>query len=460
MRRRTLLLATVQPRQQLFKTVSTPVWRDSRDGATAGGAIHLGGSRWQPRQIPGRIDGGGDMRRQAATSGDETGEMQDSDDGDATRASAPVAEGAGGGESAVGGVGHGSTAPDEPRDDADADLASGPTLTVAAVASRLGVAPATLRTWDRRYGLGPSERAAGAHRRYSAADLARLVTMRALTLDGVPPSDAARFAREGATAPGAGALLGVGTGGAGRHLTSVPDLAEAPARPGLPGPAGVQALPGQAEPYLLRVAADDRPATPTSVIDAALRADAADVARLLALAPDDDLVRWWSDLVAPARVGIAARTVLARPGDEPDALVVAAALAVLRARSGRVHRHPSRRRIVLLLAAPGEPRPLALHVLAGALADAGVDARVVAGPTGRHRLLEIATMTSPSAVVVGSELTGPDLGVVAALAEQHPALPVFVMVPDEAAGEVPLGRQVHRVRTVPGLVHEVLAVCG
>lgn len=33
------------------------------------------------------------------------------------------------------------------------------------------------------------------------------------------------------------------------------------------------------------------------------------------------------------------------------------------------------------------------------------------------------------------------------------------MVPDEAAQQVPLGRQVHRVRTVPGLVHEVLAVC-
>jgi vacuolar-type H+-ATPase subunit F/Vma7 len=87
-----------------------------------------------------------------------------------------------------------------------------------------------------------------------------------------------------------------------------------------------------------------------------------------------------------------------------------------------------------------------------------VDARVVAGPTGRHRLLEIAAMTSPSAVVLLSEQTAPDLGLVGDVAQAHAELPVFVMVPDEAAGEVPLGRQVHRVRTVPGLVHEVLAV--
>ena len=67
-------------------------------------------------------------------------------------------------------------------------------LTVAAVARRLGVAPATLRTWSRRYGLGPDQHVPGAHRRYDPDDLARLELMRALTLRGVAPADAARAA--------------------------------------------------------------------------------------------------------------------------------------------------------------------------------------------------------------------------------------------------------------------------
>src|SRR4051794_41276370 len=69
-----------------------------------------------------------------------------------------------------------------------------PALAVAAGAGRLGVAPATLRTWDRRYGLGPSEHSAGAHRRYSAVDVERLLVMRRLTLDGVAPAESARIA--------------------------------------------------------------------------------------------------------------------------------------------------------------------------------------------------------------------------------------------------------------------------
>ncbi len=64
-------------------------------------------------------------------------------------------------------------------------------LTVSAVARRIGVAPATLRTWDRRYGLGPSGHEAGEHRRYCASDLARLMLMRRLISAGVAPADAA-----------------------------------------------------------------------------------------------------------------------------------------------------------------------------------------------------------------------------------------------------------------------------
>lgn len=67
-------------------------------------------------------------------------------------------------------------------------------LTVAAVARRLGVAPATLRTWDRRYGLGPSDHSSGEHRRYNSIDLARLTLMRKLVISGVSPAEAARRA--------------------------------------------------------------------------------------------------------------------------------------------------------------------------------------------------------------------------------------------------------------------------
>ncbi|GIG26883.1 MerR family transcriptional regulator [Cellulomonas denverensis] len=310
-------------------------------------------------------------------------------------------------------------------DEPDA-LPEGATLTPAAVARRLGVAAATLRTWDRRYGLGPSEHTAGAHRRYTAADLERLTAMRSLTLGGVAPAEAARLARSGAT---------------GRHLAVVPDPSPA-VEPG----DGPVPLPEQ-EPVA---------ATPTEVVDAALRGDSAAMRALLT--PGEDLARWWSDLIVPARAGVAARTVLARPGDEPDEVIVAAALAALRDRFSRVPRHPSRRRVVLLFAPPGESRPLELHVLAAALADHGLDARVVAGPAGRTRLGEIVTMTSPSAAVVMSEREDPDLSVIEALSAQHPELLQFVMVPDAAAGLVPLSHRVQRVRSFAGVLHEVVAV--
>ncbi|MFD4633381.1 MerR family transcriptional regulator [Streptomyces sp. NPDC058284] len=70
-----------------------------------------------------------------------------------------------------------------------------PALTTGSVARRLGVAPTTLRSWERRYGIGPAHRREqGRHRRWSAGDVGRVEEMCRLTALGVPPAEAARLA--------------------------------------------------------------------------------------------------------------------------------------------------------------------------------------------------------------------------------------------------------------------------
>ncbi len=72
----------------------------------------------------------------------------------------------------------------------------GPGVTTGALARRLGVSPTTLRSWDRRYGLGPAERSAGHHRRWTDQDVAVVEEMCRLTTTGLPPAEAARLARK------------------------------------------------------------------------------------------------------------------------------------------------------------------------------------------------------------------------------------------------------------------------
>ncbi|MFD4549882.1 MerR family transcriptional regulator [Streptomyces sp. NPDC058466] len=79
-----------------------------------------------------------------------------------------------------------------------------PALTTGALARRLGVSPTTLRSWDRRYGMGPEVRSDGRHRRWTPGDVAMLEEMCRLTSAGVPPAEAARAAKEGTERPSAG----------------------------------------------------------------------------------------------------------------------------------------------------------------------------------------------------------------------------------------------------------------
>ncbi|WP_019928856.1 MerR family transcriptional regulator [Nocardia sp. BMG111209] len=67
--------------------------------------------------------------------------------------------------------------------------------TVGAVAERLGVPTATLRSWTQRYGIGPSGHQPGRHRLYTETDIAALERMLQLVRAGVSPAGAAEAAR-------------------------------------------------------------------------------------------------------------------------------------------------------------------------------------------------------------------------------------------------------------------------
>jgi len=69
-----------------------------------------------------------------------------------------------------------------------------PLYTVRVVAERLGVPTATLRSWNQRYGVGPSEHSPGRHRLYSETDIAVARRMYELIVEGASPRSAARTA--------------------------------------------------------------------------------------------------------------------------------------------------------------------------------------------------------------------------------------------------------------------------
>ena len=66
--------------------------------------------------------------------------------------------------------------------------------TMSSVSDELGVSPSTLRTWERRYGLGPAQREAGERRRYQPEDVDRLRAMIHHVRAGMSAAEAAKRA--------------------------------------------------------------------------------------------------------------------------------------------------------------------------------------------------------------------------------------------------------------------------
>ena len=260
-----------------------------------------------------------------------------------------------------------------------------PTLKVAAVARRLGVAPATLRTWARRYDLGPSAHTAGAHRQYSLEDLDRLMVMRRMTLEGYSPAEAARVALQ---TPSAAAATPV-------RLPAAERAAEAAPRP-------------EPAPPLRTTSPSVR-----SLARAAMALQAGECGRQLeAHMAVGGVVETWTELVRPVLQALADRVGAVAPGRSPGALLEAALMAALRdVADAEPVRGP--RVLVVRPCAPadgpaavgpsGSTDDLLSHVVAAALREEGANSSVLPGAHPAERVAAVGEQVDAAAVVVVSD---------------------------------------------------------
>ena len=269
-----------------------------------------------------------------------------------------------------------------------------PTVTVASVARRLGVSPTTLRTWDRRHGLGPSQHQAGTHRRYTAEDVARLELMRRLTMEGTSAGEAARIAVE----------------------TPAEDL------PRISLDAGVGHRPGSALPT---IRAEDK------VRGLVKAADALDSARVSAILRESldrrGVIATWDGLVVPALAAIGARWARTGQGVDVEHLASECVLGVLRHHVQRFTATPVNVRPIILACAEEEQHSLPLHAVAAALAERHVSTRVLGARVPVDALGAAIRRVGPAAVFLWAQRphTG-DPRHIAALPEIRPA-PVIVI---------------------------------
>jgi DNA-binding transcriptional MerR regulator len=258
-------------------------------------------------------------------------------------------------------------------------------LTVAAVARRMGVAPATLRTWDRRYGVGPGEHAAGTHRRYSPDDIARLEHMRRLVIAGVPPADAARAARE--LDPSEIVVPAPGQRAGGGHVVAHPGATPA-------------------ERGLARAAQALDTAACESIIGESLNRRG---------------VIWtWDRLLVPVLSAVGERWQNTGRGVEIEHALSSAVQASLLG-TIRVLINPVNSRTVLLACAPGEMHTLPLWALAAALAERRISSRVLGTGLPADALVDAVERLGPAAVFVWAQIPGTaDRSILAALPSFRP----------------------------------------
>ncbi|XQE83389.1 B12-binding domain-containing protein [Streptomyces microflavus] len=261
-------------------------------------------------------------------------------------------------------------------------------LTTGAVARLLGVAPTTLRSWDRRYGIGPASREGGRHRRWTSADIGLLECMCGLTNAGMPPAEAARAALAAAS----------------RDASARPD--EPASRSRTPSSRTPERLPhpgaSSHAPGALPVGRARRECR--GLARAAVRLDAQAMDELLDAAIDKyGLLAAWESVIMPTlhAVGRKWESVGERYVEVEHLLSWHVSSALRRAAAQRAPTACSG--VSLLACTPGESHTLALEALAAGLAQQGLPVRMFGAALPVEAMEEAVRRTGPAAVVLWAQ---------------------------------------------------------
>ncbi|MET8608148.1 MerR family transcriptional regulator [Streptomyces rubiginosohelvolus] len=261
-------------------------------------------------------------------------------------------------------------------------------LTTGAVARLLGVAPTTLRSWDRRYGIGPAAREDGRHRRWTGADIAALRNMCALTSAGLPPAEAARTVLAGTS--------GVGTSSTG------PSRAEESGAGASGAPAAPRSARASRAPGPLPVGRARQECR--GLARAAVRLDAPALDELLTAVLDRyGLPAAWDEVIMPVlhAVGRKWETAGERYIEVEHLLSWHVSGALRGVTAGRTPTPGAG--LALLACAPAETHTLALEALAATLAQQGLPVRMFGAAVPAGALEDAIRRTGPAAVVLWAQ---------------------------------------------------------
>jgi DNA-binding transcriptional MerR regulator len=223
------------------------------------------------------------------------------------------------------------------------------------------VATTTLRTWSRRYGIGPADHEPGRHRRYTAADVAQLEALCALVADGLTPASAAQLIRGGAGR--------TPQGGGEESRTRPPEV-------------------------------EDRAAV-RGLLSAVLRLDADTVTRTVERRiAAVGVVEAWETLCVPALVEVGRQSGTGTCIDAEHLFSFAISAALHRV-TGAVQ--PGSRRGALLSCAVGERHTLALEALRAALAERAAPVRALGADLPTAALSNAVRRTHPGVVALWAQ---------------------------------------------------------